>query len=218
MKFILRLFQKNPIAFLISSLLTLLVVAAAVVSFAAIVFSITAPRILRDDFMEKTGFFMSGENIFANMFSREIEIDNLRISPPAEYKESDFFAASKIIMKVDCWEFLKGKIIIKEMSVDAQKLNCVKISASRYSTRDFVYAFPGFAEFAPKGDFKFFKISIDEIEYIDKSNPKMPLSWKSKEKFELEIGGGAKAGEAQKQAEQALEKAGAGFVLQGITL
>lgn len=218
MKFVLRLFKRNPAAFIISSLSTLIIIAAAAASFAAIVFSIATPRILRDNFMEKTGFFMSGENIFTNMFSGEIEIDNLRISPPPEYKESDFFAASKIKMKVDYWELLKGKIVIKEMSVNAQNLNCVKISASRYSMRDFVYAFPGFAEFAPKDGFNFFKISIDEIEYIDKSNPKMPLTWKSKEKFELEITGKTKAGECQKEAERALEKAGAGFVLQGITL
>ncbi|MBR4596838.1 MAG: hypothetical protein IKO42_00360, partial [Opitutales bacterium] len=209
MKFLLRLFKRNPIAFLLSSALTAAVVAATLVSFAAILVSVNTPRILRERFMDRTGFFMSSENIFVNIFTGAAEIDNLHISPPQEFKDGDFFFADKIRLKFDPWEFLKGKLLITEISVNAQKLKCVKISASRYSVRDFIYSFPAFAEFAEGEGFKSFKMQIGEIDYIDNSDPKMPLKWNSKEKFELELGGISSAEEWKKAAEKAFEKAGA---------
>ncbi|MBO7521037.1 MAG: hypothetical protein J6T16_02225, partial [Opitutales bacterium] len=153
MKLLLRLFKRNPAAFLLSSALALAVIAATIVSFAAILVSVNAPRILRDRFMDQTGFFMSSENIFVNIFAGSAEINNLHISPPKEFDSarpaslaesrenasSLFLEAEKVRFKFLPWEFLKGKLVITEISIDAQKLNCVKISATRYSVRDFVY-------------------------------------------------------------------------------
>ena len=61
-------------------------------------------------------------------------------------------------------------------------------------------------------------MQIDKIDYVDKSNIKMPLAWNSTGKFEIEITDISNAGECKKAAEKAFEKAGASFELQGVNL
>lgn len=218
MRYIFRLFKRNPIAFVISSILTLATMLSIIASLAIIMVAILAPRILQEDFSEKTGFFLSTEKLFVNIISGEVEINNLRISPPKEYNESDFLTAKRVKFKIDPIKFFNGKILITEFEMDAEHLNCVKISAAKYSIRDFIYAFPGFAEFADGDKFKSISISIEKIDYLDKSDAKIPLRWTSKKEFNITLNDIKSPTLTRKIVGEALEKSGANFVLQGVNL
>lgn len=218
MRYIFRLFKRNPIAFVISSILTLATMLSIIASLAIIMVAILAPRILQEDFSEKTGFFLSTEKLFVNIISGEVEINNLRISPPKEYNESDFLTAKRVKFKIDPIKFFNGKILITEFEMDAEHLNCVKISAAKYSIRDFIYAFPGFAEFADGDKFKSISMSIEKIDYLDKSDAKIPLRWTSKKEFNITLNDIKSPTLTRKIVGEALEKSGANFVLQGVNL
>lgn len=218
MRYIFRLFKRNPIAFVISSILTLATMLSIIASLAIIMVAILAPRILQEDFSERTGFFLSTEKLFVNIISGEVEINNLRISPPKEYNESDFLTAKRVKFKIDPIKFFNGKILITEFEMDAEHLNCVKISAAKYSIRDFIYAFPGFAEFADGDKFKSISISIEKIDYLDKSDAKIPLRWTSKKEFNITLNDIKSPTLTRKIVGEALEKSGANFVLQGVNL
>lgn len=218
MRYIFRLFKRNPIAFVISSILTLATMLSIIASLAIIMVAILAPRILQEDFSEKTGFFLSTEKLFVNIISGEVEINNLRISPPKEYNESDFLTAKRVKFKIDPIKFFNGKILITEFEMDAKHLNCVKISAAKYSIRDFIYAFPGFAEFADGDKFKSISMSIEKIDYLDKSDAKIPLRWTSKKEFNITLNDIKSPTLTRKIVGEALEKSGANFVLQGVNL
>lgn len=218
MKYILRLLKRNPIAFVVSSILTLITILSIIASLIVIMISILAPRTLQENFMDKTGFFLSTEKLFVNIISGEVEINNMRISPPKEYNESNFLTAKQLKFKIDPIKFLKGKIIITELKMKADELNCVKISATRYSVGDFIYSFPAFAEFADKSIFKNISIGIDKIYYLDKSDVKIPFKWTSKEKFNLSLNDITSPTNTRKEVDKALEKANANFVLQGVNL
>lgn len=218
MRYIFRLFKRNPIAFVISSILTLATMLSIIASLAIIMVAILAPRILQEDFSEKTGFFLSTEKLFVNIISGEVEINNLRISPPKEYNESDFLTAKRVKFKIDPIKFFNGKILITEFEMNAEHLNCVKISAAKYSIRDFIYAFPGFAEFADGDKFKSISMMIEKIDYIDKSDAKIPLRWTSKKEFNITLNDIKSPTLTRKIVGEALEKSGANFVLQGVNL
>ncbi len=218
MRYIFRLFKRNPIAFVISSILTLATMLSIIASLAIIMVAILAPRILHEDFSGKTGFFLSTEKLFVNIISGEVEINNLRISPPKEYNESDFLTAKRVKFKIDPIKFFNGKILITEFEMDAEHLNCVKISAAKYSIRDFIYAFPGFAEFADGDKFKSISMSIEKIDYLDKSDAKIPLRWTSKKEFNITLNDIKSPTLTRKIVGEALEKSGANFVLQGVNL
>ncbi len=218
MRYIFRLFKRNPIAFVISSILTLATMLSIIASLAIIMVAILAPRILQEDFSEKTGFFLSTEKLFVNIISGEVEINNLRISPPKEYNESDFLTAKRVKFKIDPIKFFNGKILITEFEMDAEHLNCVKISAAKYSIRDFIYAFPGFAKFADGDKFKSISMSIEKIDYLDKSDAKIPLRWTSKKEFNITLNDIKSPTLTRKIVGEALEKSGANFVLQGVNL
>ena len=218
MRYIFRLFKRNPIAFVISSILTLATMLSIIASLAIIMVAILAPRILQEDFSEKTGFFLSTEKLFVNIISGEVEINNLRISPPKEYNESDFLTAKRVKFKIDPIKFFNGKILITEFEMDAEHLNCVKISAAKYSIRDFIYAFPGFAEFADDDKFKSISMMIEKIDYIDKSDAKIPLRWTSKKEFNITLNDIKSPTLTRKIVGEALEESGANFVLQGVNL
>lgn len=218
MRYIFRLFKRNPIAFVISSILTLATMLSIIASLAIIMVAILAPRILQEDFSEKTGFFLSTEKLFVNIISGEVEINNLWISPPKEYNESDFLTAKRVKFKIDPIKFFNGKILITEFEMDAEHLNCVKISAAKYSIRDFIYAFPGFAEFADGDKFKSISMSIEKIDYLDKSDAKIPLRWTSKKEFNITLNDIKSPTLTRKIVGDALEKSGANFVLQGVNL
>lgn len=218
MRYIFRLFKRNPIAFVISSILTLATMLSIIASLAIIMVAILAPRILQEDFSGKTGFFLSTEKFFVNIISGEVEINNLRISPPKEYNESDFLTAKRVKFKIDPMKFFNGKILITEFEMDAEHLNCVKISAAKYSIRDFIYAFPGFAEFADGDKFKSISMSIEKIDYLDKSDAKIPLRWTSKKEFNITLNDIKSPTLTRKIVGEALEKSGANFVLQGVNL
>ncbi|MDX8415487.1 hypothetical protein [Intestinicryptomonas porci] len=218
MRYIFRLFKRNPIAFVISSILTLATMLSIIASLAIIMVAILAPRILQEDFSEKTGFFLSTEKLFVNIISGEVEINNLRISPPKEYNESNFLTAKRVKFKIDPIKFFNGKILITEFEMDAEHLNCVKISAAKYSIRDFIYAFPGFAEFADDDKFKSISMMIEKIDYIDKSDAKIPLRWTSKKEFNITLNDIKSPTLTRKIVGEALEESGANFVLQGVNL
>lgn len=218
MRYIFRLFKRNPIAFVISSILTLATMLSIIASLAIIMVAILAPRILQEDFSEKTGFFLSTEKLFVNIISGEVEINNLRISPPKDYNESDFLTAKRVKFKIDPIKFFNGKILITEFEMNAEHLNCVKISAAKYSIRDFIYAFPGFAEFADGDKFKSISMMIEKIDYIDKSDAKIPLRWTSKKEFNITLNDIKSPTLTRKIVGEALEKSGANFVLQGVNL
>lgn len=218
MRYIFRLFKRNPIAFVISSILTLATMLSIIASLAIIMVAILAPRILQEDFSEKTGFFLSTEKLFVNIISGEVEINNLRISPPKEYNESDFLTAKRVKFKIDPIKFFNGKILITEFEMNAEHLNCVKISAAKYSIRDFIYAFPGFAEFEDGDKFKSISMMIEKIDYIDKSDAKIPLRWTSKKEFNITLNDIKSPTLTRKIVGEALEKSGANFVLQGVNL
>lgn len=218
MRYIFRLFKRNPIAFVISSILTLATMLSIIASLAIIMVAILAPRILQEDFSEKTGFFLSTEKLFVNIISGEVEINNLRISPPKEYNESDFLTAKRVKFKIDPIKFFNGKILITEFEMEAEHLNCVKISAAKYSIRDFIYAFPSFAEFAGGDEFKSISMSIEKIDYLDKSDAKIPLRCTSKKEFNITLNDIKSPTLTRKIVGDALEKSGANFVLQGVNL
>lgn len=218
MRYIFRLFKRNPIAFVISSILTLATMLSIIASLAIIMVAILAPRILQEDFSEKTGFFLLTEKLFVNIISGEVEINNLWISPPKEYNESDFLTAKRVKFKIDPIKFFNGKILITEFEMDAEHLNCVKISAAKYSIRDFIYAFPGFAEFADGDKFKSISMSIEKIDYLDKSDAKIPLRWTSKKEFNITLNDIKSPTLTRKIVGEALEKSDANFVLQGVNL
>lgn len=218
MRYIFRLFKRNPIAFAISSILTLATILSIIASLVIIMIAILAPRILQEDFTDKTGFFLSAEKLFVNIISGEVEVNNLRISPPKEYNESDFLTAKRLKFKIDPIKFINGKILITNLEMDAEYLKCVKISAAKYSVRDFIYAFPNFAEFSDGKSFESIFMSIEKIDYLDKSDAKIPLRWTSKKEFNLTLNDIKSPTLTRKTVDEALEKSGANFVLQGVNL
>ena len=190
----LKLGRKEPFGCLVSTLISATLIGALIAGIVYVVYMMTAVSLIKGVITSSTGFTISAQNIYVNVFTGYCEIDGLNITNPSVYESNSsrnnvegidkFVHLKSLKMIISPMQLLKGKLDVSSVDANITYLNCVRISNSVYNLPEFLSGIKKVVSFSNKdGDFYLenFKIFIARANYIDLSAKSDSISWNAKD-------------------------------------
>ncbi len=227
---ILTFIKNEPFGCLVSSILSILLIGALAAGFSFVIFSIWAVSLVKNNIESSTGFNVSAQNIYVNLFTGKCEITGLRITNPEIYDAREqknknasgsdvdiFLIAEKIAMILSPSDLLKGQFKLSAISADISLLNCVRLNNSASNLPEFIVnilKITSASEDSGKPTLKLLDLKIKNAYYTDystsASNDK--ITWKMNMNYSFRLTDISDFPKALKEIRESFEKANAPFI------
>ena len=224
----LKLGRKEPFSCLVSTLISATLVSALMAGIIYVVYMMTAVSLVKDIITSSTGFTVSAQNIYVNVFTGYCEIDGLNITNPSVYESNTsqkniegidkFVHVQKLKMELSPIALLKGRFDVSSVYVNITYLNCVRISNSIYNLPEFLAGLKKVVSFKDANGapyLKDFSIFIRTANYTDLSVKTDSISWNTKD-FAFRKSEVSNFSNLLSDIKSDFEKANAPFILSGL--
>lgn len=180
--------------------------------FFAILYAVYIPDAIKRKFNAETGFYLDAENIFVNLLNGTIEVRNVLVFSPDEYKEKQFIDIDSMHLEINPRSLLLSELYIYKADIKVRNIKCIRIAASKFNLRQLLSYAPEYITFAPKENFKGMSIEIDSLEYDDISDSSMEMKWSTKNKAKLFLDDMNALSSKKTYIKESFEKADAAFM------
>lgn len=185
-----RLGRREPFGCLFSTLISATLISALLAGIVYVVYMLIAVSYVKNIITSSTGFAVSAQNIYVNVFTGSCEIDGLHITNPSVYESNvpkknaeninRFLHIQKLKLEISQWQLLKGKLVISSVDANITYLNCVRISNSIYNLPEFIMGLKKVVDFSNEENkfyLKNFNLFISKANYIDLSPKSDSMTW-----------------------------------------
>ncbi len=144
-----RLAIKEPFGCLVSLTFSAILISSVLAGAIYIAYMMFSVSLIKGIITSSTGFSVSAQNIYVNVFTGNCEIDGLTLLNPSVYELDrrmatrpdnidKFIHAKKIKLEISPLELITGKFVISSLNADITFLNCVRINDSTNNLVEFI--------------------------------------------------------------------------------
>ncbi len=222
----------EPFGCLFSAVLSVSIICALAAGFSFVIYSIWAVTLVKNNIESATGFGVTTQNIYVNVFTGYCEITEMHISNPEVYdmreladKNADnslkFLNIKKINAKLSPLELIKGRFELSSFSADITLLNCVRLNNSTSNLPEFIVNMLKIVSVKKengKPTLSLFDLKIKNAQYTDYSTSRDTISWKMNMDFDFKRTDVSDFKKMLKEIRAAFEKENAPFVSNGLSI
>jgi len=222
--------KKQPLGCLFAMLLSIGLIGGSILGLIFVVYSIWSVSLVKDAITARTGFSVSSNNIYVNVFTGRCEINNLIITNPEVYDMRElsqrnaehsikFLEARNVEMTLNPSALIRGEFEVSSFSADITSLNCVRLNNSTYNLPEFLQNMLQSVSAVRDGGkptLENFSLKIAKASYTDYSTSKDTIAWQMKMDFRFEQSNVADFKKLVSQLRESFEKANAPFISNGL--
>lgn len=190
----LRLGRKEPFGCLVSTLISATLIGALMACIVYVVYLLIAVSLVKSIITSATGFSVSAQNIYVNVFTGYCEINGLNISNPTIYESNNtkknieninkFLYVQNLKLEISPLKLLNGQFVVSSVDARITFLNCVRLSNSVYNLPEFMAGLKKVVSFETDDKnihLNKFNLFIDKASYVDLSAKSDSISWNTQD-------------------------------------